>query len=1258
MYDDYMTTAETATFLKVSPSLVKKWRRKGWLMPDVIGHGRNGRGKAYYYSREHILQLASVYNPNFRETHIGHTNTENTEISEENQADIPETDGSEEDADEETFTAIIPADDDDDPDDELIDPPEGTAAEMKCGELLNLMPKATATNNISGKSKADTQIPTAGKLGIDESDDEEEPPQKPKLEVAAELGFNKNQVSQFQTLADNPDVNKVQSVVDVPAPMIVDTLKNFLPMMTAPNFDAIPQGIKGVRRWLCWRLIPAPTKQDPNHKNKPPMTPKNGRIVNADVTNPENWLTYEEAQSWYKRGECSGIGFVLTNADPKICCVDVDHCINPDGSLNDEAKAVIALCSNSWTEISQSGNGIHVWFIDEAFPGDRGRKKGNVEVYAFGRYIAMTGNHIQSTAPDLLTVNGACHNVIAKFIDADIDKPNLFDTPARNEDSKSFDVATFDTNAPMNLDDRRLIEYFQSEKCRERDLNMFDLFSGNITQYFKNTGKPLDDSVADEHLMLKILYYVGGSGNDEEIGCRVLKIFGQSALAKRGKWEREDYQLRTLSAAFKHWTENGRKSHSSKTTDEDATPLDLLKEELRSVNKDLADFDTEKNSALEKLRELETFDSKTVFSEEILQAAAFADIYDKQLSSGFKRDVKNYGDKHPDKKVRIIDWLADVKNRAKEITQRKADLMTRRNSLQAQINSQVFVNENDLLAGRKIPDGFTISKDFGTEKISGEDMILVCRRPVIITEKFFSVEDRINKLSLAYMTTDGKWKILPPTEKAILANKNRIIDLANSNLPVTSCNAAQMVDYLDAFDVANENSLPLTYTVNRCGWHSFNGEDYFIDPRLDCVITVEDKNISVKVDDYRSDFAKHCRQVGSLEEWKKAYALAKKSPVARIIVAAAVAPILLKVLGERNFLLYIFAPTRAGKTTALQLGASAVGSEKIIRSFDATKNGLAGAAADVNDYAFLVDEKQVADGRLKDQFDNLTYALANGIGRTKLNKDSTLRKLADWRTIAIMTGETQMLSDTVTGGANTRLMSIAAPPEILSADDCKTVRDITKDNFGHALPLVQDKIKEIGNEKLRAVFKEMTDTFAERYSNILDEYRRYMAVLTLADTLLNAALYGNTTTTDDGKTIKASDDAIINTVKIFSLIPTTAEISDTQREKDFVCSFITQNQGRFIGGNISIERMQSIFGKLNDPDGYTYITVQALKDACKNEGFDYRKLVADLVADGFFVPSDKIKKGCKKPLDTVQKKIGETNATCYRIPQAVLDEEE
>ena len=220
----------------------------------------------------------------------------------------------------------------------------------------------------------------------------------------------------------------------------------------------------------------------------------------------------------------------------------------------------------------------------------------------------------------------------------------------------------------------------------------------------------------------------------------------------------------------------------------------------------------------------------------------------------------------------------------------------------------------------------------------------------------------------------------------------------------------------------------------------------------------------------------------------------------------------------------------------------------MIRSFDATKNGLAGAAADVNDYAFLVDEKQVADNRIKEQLDALVYALANGVGRTKLNKDSTLRKLKDWRTIAIMTGETQLLADNVTGGANTRLLTIVAPKEILSADTCKEIRNTIKGNYGLAFPLVINKIFEIGFEMLRQVYQDLVDLFTAKYPELLNEYCRYMAVLTLADAILNAVL-------TDSSALPI-DDAIQNSNAIFKLIPTTTEISDTAREKVFILGFL------------------------------------------------------------------------------------------------------
>jgi uncharacterized protein (DUF927 family) len=508
-------------------------------------------------------------------------------------------------------------------------------------------------------------------------------------------------------------------------------------------------------------------------------------------------------------------------------------------------------------------------------------------------------------------------------------------------------------------------------------------------------------------------------------------------------------------------------------------------------------------------------------------------------------------------------------------------------------------------------------------------------------------------LTLAYKNADDEWQIMPPVDAATVFNNRKIVDLANLGFPVTSSNATKMVDYFDAFNATNENNFPLTYYVSRCGWYHFHGNDYFVDPRRSCILNVKGKKIGVVVES-QSQFANFLCSVGNLSQWKKAYKLAKKSPIARLIVAASVASILLKILGERNFLIYLYAPTRAGKTTVLYLGASAVGNEKIIRSFDATKNGLAGAAADVNDYVFLVDEKQVADSKIKEQLDSLVYALANGIGRTKLNKDSTLRKTTDWRTIAIMTGETLLLPDNVTGGANTRLLTIAAPKVILDTDTCKQIRNLIADNYGLAFPLVISKIKETGKKTLKEIYNKIVDFFIEKYPNVLDEYRRYMAVITLADALLNAALSNQDTQEEVSLFL---NDAKLNANEIFKLLPTTAEISDTAREKEFIRGFIAQNQNRFQGGNVELDRMQTILGRLDDGE-YIYITVAALKEACIKEGFDYKKVVADLVADGFFVPSDKIKKERKTPLGFIQKKIGKVNTNCYRISRQVFDNDE
>jgi Primase C terminal 2 (PriCT-2). len=64
--------------------------------------------------------------------------------------------------------------------------------------------------------------------------------------------------------------------------------------------------------------------------------------------------------------------------------------------------------------------------------------------------------------------------------------------------------------------------------------------------------------------------------------------------------------------------------------------MQALKEELRAVNKALYDFAAEKDKALEHLSGVETFDNETIFSADVVTAAAFARLFDSKAFSDFK----------------------------------------------------------------------------------------------------------------------------------------------------------------------------------------------------------------------------------------------------------------------------------------------------------------------------------------------------------------------------------------------------------------------------------------------------------------------------------------------------------------------------------------------------------------------------------------------------------------------------------------------
>lgn len=125
------------------------------------------------------------------------------------------------------------------------------------------------------------------------------------------------------------------------------------------------------------------------HVKKRPITPA-GRP--ASSTNGATWSSHAAA----KRSRVGhGLGFVLGDG---VGCVDLDHVIDDRGRLAPAAEAFVRSLPTTYTEISPSGHGLHLWFLMDEAPGSVRHVGGvSVETYSTGRYITVTGDRWPGT---------------------------------------------------------------------------------------------------------------------------------------------------------------------------------------------------------------------------------------------------------------------------------------------------------------------------------------------------------------------------------------------------------------------------------------------------------------------------------------------------------------------------------------------------------------------------------------------------------------------------------------------------------------------------------------------------------------------------------------------------------------------------------------------------------------------------------------------------------------------------------------------
>lgn len=266
----------------------------------------------------------------------------------------------------------------------------------------------------------------------------------------------------------------------------------------------VPEELRIKMPWLLWQ-----SRQDsPEVKaTKLPIDPHTGRF--ASVSDSATWGAFELC---YNIKHCAtGLGIVLLKA-LGYTCIDLDETDDP---VEQARHQTIIKAFNSYTEYSQSGKGYHIW-VRGVVP--TGRRRGKVEIYSDGRYMATTGNiflNVPIRECQELLMQLWEEMEVKEKITSDIDNPEVH---------TDTEVLTFASSA-MN------------------GQKFIDLFEGRWQLYYDDEVTKVSCNEADFALINILAHYTQNRN-------QITRLFLSSALGKREKAKRTQYVGYMLSRAF------------------------------------------------------------------------------------------------------------------------------------------------------------------------------------------------------------------------------------------------------------------------------------------------------------------------------------------------------------------------------------------------------------------------------------------------------------------------------------------------------------------------------------------------------------------------------------------------------------------------------------------------------------------------------------------------------------------------------------
>ena len=177
--------------------------------------------------------------------------------------------------------------------------------------------------------------------------------------------------------------------------------------------------------------------------------------------------------------------------------------------------------------------------------------------------------------------------------------------------------------------------------------------------------------------------------------------------------------------------------------------------------------------------------------------------------------------------------------------------------------------------------------------------------------------------------------------------------------------------------------------VTRLGWHENEDATMFVRP--DEVIGESDTRII-----YQSAATSNPFKIkGTADEWREGIGKLCVGNTRMVLgTSMSFAAPLIFLMGEESFGVHLIGSSRDGKTTVQYVANSTTGSRKGVRSWRATANSLEAIAEEHCDGLLCLDELGQLDDRAAG---DAAYTLANGLGRSGLKPDASLRRMREWQ---------------------------------------------------------------------------------------------------------------------------------------------------------------------------------------------------------------------------------------------------------------------